>query len=102
MNWENYGDDDVRILFEMTSEEDVELEHVEYFAKLSRLIASEQRLSDLFDENVLPYILETYGEDDTVAISEAFNNWSDSLCKDGEIHPLQYSEYCYVGRLAKN
>lgn len=73
---------------------------VELYAEDNGQIASEDELSKRFDEEILPLMLETYSEDDSIAISEAFNDWTDSLCKDGEIHPAQYDSYCYVGKLA--
>ena len=73
------------------------LEMVELYAFYRSYIDSEQALSDLFDVEIAPLIIEEYGVDDEPAMSEGFNNWSDSLCKDGEIHPVQYSEYCYIG-----
>jgi hypothetical protein len=76
------------------------LEMVELYAEDNGMIASEEELSKRFDEDVLPSIIEQYGEDDEPAISEGFNNWTDALCKDGELHPEQYDKYCYVGRLA--
>lgn len=76
------------------------LEMVELYAEDNGQIASESELSKRFDEEVLPGVLEHYSESDSVAINEAFNDWTDSLCKDGEIHPAQYDSYCYVGRLA--
>lgn len=76
------------------------LDMVELYAEDNGMIASEDELSKRFDEEVLPSVIEAYGEDDEPAISEAFNNWTDMLCKDGEIHPEQYNSYCYVGRLA--
>jgi hypothetical protein len=76
------------------------LEMVELYAEDNGQIASEEELSKRFDAEILPLVLEQYSESDTVAINEAFNDWTDSLCKDGEIHPDQYDSYCYVGRLA--
>lgn len=76
------------------------LELVELYAEDNGLIASEDELSERFDSEVLPGVIAEYGEDDGPAISEAFNNWTDMLCKDGELHPEQYDKYCYVGRLA--
>jgi len=76
------------------------LEMVELYAEEVGAIASEDELSERFDEQVLPAVIDQYGADDEIAISEAFNNWTDSLCKDGEIHPEQYSQYCYVGSAA--
>lgn len=76
------------------------IEMVELYAEDNGMIADESALSKRFDEEVLPSVLEQYSESDTVAINEAFNDWTDMLCKDGEIHPEQYDSYCYVGRLA--
>ena len=74
------------------------LEMVELYAEQVGNIASEYELSELFDEDIAPMVLETYEEDDTVAFDEAFNDWTDALCKDGVIHPEQYSQYCYTGK----
>jgi hypothetical protein len=76
------------------------LDMVELYAEDNGWIASEDELSKRFDEEVLPGVIEHYSEDDSVAINEAFNDWTDMLCKDGEIHDEQYDKYCYVGRLA--
>ena len=73
------------------------LEMIELYAQEVGNIASEEELSECFDADVLPHVIEQYGEDDQPAINEAFNNWSDALCKAGEIHPEQYAQYCYVG-----
>ena len=76
------------------------LDIIEFYASDNDMICCEEELSERFDSEVLPDVIEAYGEDDEPAISEAFNNWTDMLCKDGEIHPEQYNSYCYVGRLA--
>lgn len=76
------------------------LEIIEAFAENNGLISSEDELSQRFDDDILPSIIEIYSEGDEVAINEGFNNWSDGLCKDGELHERQYNEYCYVGRLS--
>lgn len=76
------------------------LEMVELYAEENGMIASEQELSERFDAEILPMVIEQYGADDDPAISEAFNDWTDSLTKDGELHPEQYNQYCYVGRLS--
>ena len=71
------------------------LELVELYAEEMGGISSEDELSDIFDsehEEILDSL-----RDDQVAINEMFNNWADALCKDGEIHPEQYSTYEYVG-----
>lgn len=76
------------------------LEAVELWAEDNNAISSETELSKRFDEEVLPSVIAQYGEDDSVAINEAFNDWSDMLHKDDELHEEQYNNYCYVGRLA--
>ena len=43
-----------------------------------------------FRDEILPYVVAQYGPDDEPARNEAFNNWTDGLCKDGEISPWQY------------
>lgn len=77
------------------------LEMVELYAAEVGAIESEGELSERFDEEVAPLVIAEYGADDEPAMAEAFNNWSDSLCKDGEIHPEQYNQYCYVGKYAE-
>lgn len=81
------------------------LEMIELYADEVGAIASEQELSDRFDEEQLQFIIDANGIKgeaftDTVMISEAFNDWTDMLCKEGEIHPEQYDKYCYVGAFA--
>lgn len=76
------------------------LEIVEAYAADNGGIEDEAALSQRFDDEILPAVIERYGEGDEPAINEAFNNWSDGLCKEGELHPEQYNSYCYVGRLA--
>ena len=76
------------------------IEMVELYADEMGYISSEIELSDRFDSDVAQYVIDQYGPDDEPAMNEAFNNWTDSLCKDGEIHPLQYHEYCYIGEYA--
>ena len=76
------------------------LEMVELYAEEVGAISSEQELSDLFDESIAPMIVEQYGKNDEPAMAEGFNNWTDNLCKDGELHPEQYNDYCYVGKYA--
>lgn len=51
-----------------------------------------------FDEWILPLVCEQYEKDgipDYVARSEAWNDWTDSLCKDGEISDWQYDNWSH-------
>jgi len=75
-----------------------DLEAVEEIASDNNMIASDQELSDLFDAEIAPMVLEQYDADDVIAFNEAFNVWKDSMQKDGLIHELQADEYCYIGK----
>lgn len=77
---------------------DTFLAAIESLADYEGLIASEEDLSERFDSEIAPHVIEQYGEDDSVAMNEEFNNWTDSLTRDGELHPEQYNSYCYVGK----
>lgn len=48
---------------------------------------------DAFTTEILPAVVKTYGERDTIAMREAWNDYTDSLTKDGELNDLQYN-YC--------
>lgn len=79
------------------------LEMVELYAEEMGYIANEDELSERFDAEVMPLLIEQYGNpgeefDDQCMIDQTFNDWTDSLCKEGEIHPEQYNTYCYVGK----
>ena len=76
------------------------LELVEDFAYNNNLIGSEEGLSAAFDETIAPLVVEQYGADDVIAMSEAFNDWTDSMCTDGQIHAEQYDKYTYIGTYA--
>ena len=81
------------------------LEMVELYAEEMGYMTSEEELSERFDAHVFPYIIEAHGTQgaeftDTVMSNEAYNNWTDELCKDHEIHPEQYNKYCYTGDYA--
>lgn len=77
------------------------LEMVEMYAEEKGLISNEEELSKLFDDDIVDDVIVDYGNDDIIAINVAFNNQSDSLCKDGIIHPVQYNAYCYVGKYSE-
>ena len=76
------------------------LEIVEEWANDWGLISSEEQASELFDEIVLPSVLEEYSSSDEVAINEAFSIFMDGLQKDGQIHDLQYMHYEYIGEMS--
>lgn len=65
-------------------------------------ISSEEELSELFDQEIAPLVIAEYGKDDEPAMNEAFNNWADSLYKEGDIHEEQYNNYVYVGEYAND
>jgi len=79
------------------------LDAVESFALDYGLIADESELSEQFDSMIdtcssAETLLMFNNASDQPMMCEAFNNWTDSMCKDGTIHDLQYNEYEYVGR----
>lgn len=75
------------------------LELVEAYAELHGLrFDSEESVSEAFDEEIAPLVIEEYGEDDKDAMNQAFNDWTDSLCEDGYLHLEQYEKYSYVGK----
>jgi hypothetical protein len=45
-----------------------------------------------FEAEIKPAIIATYGQDD-VALSEGWNDYTDSLCKDGQMNGTMY-HYC--------
>ena len=79
-----------------------ELAAIEQFAEYHGLIESESELSERFDDENEEWLEKMNSQGDQVAISEAFSNWSDHLCKNGLIHGKQYHEYCYIGKYAKD
>lgn len=51
-----------------------------------------------FQEYVLPFVQDEYEQDgrpDWPARREAWNNWTDGLCKDGEISDWQYENWSH-------
>jgi hypothetical protein len=62
---------------------------------LSRVITWEQACAQ-FAEYLLPVVVaycEQDGEPDYVARSEAWNDWTDQLCKDEQISDWQYENW---------
>ena len=47
----------------------------------------------IFRAEVLPEIDAQYGKDDIPARCGAWNNWTDALCKQGQITAKQYNEW---------
>lgn len=50
---------------------------------------------EMWRENVKPYVVEQYSEDDVIALRESFSNYCDMLCKDREITEYQYENIAY-------
>jgi hypothetical protein len=51
---------------------------------------------DAFEGGIIPFITESYERDgipDWPARREEWNNWTDALCKDGEISDWQYENW---------
>ena len=80
-----------------------ELELAEAYATDNSGIDSEETLSEHFDGMIGECGLEVAEtmRRDRPALAEAFNNYTDSLCKDGDLHDSQYNTYEYVGKFAE-
>ena len=51
-----------------------------------------------FDNYVLPVVIQLHEQDgqfDECARSEAWNNWTDAMCKDGQISDWQYANWSH-------
>lgn len=48
---------------------------------------------ETWKSEIKPAVIAQYGADDEPALSEAWNDYTDGLCKDGELTDLQY-HYC--------
>ena len=51
---------------------------------------------EIFDNHVLPVVIQLHEKDgqfDEPARSEAWNNWTDAMCKDGQISDWQYETW---------
>jgi len=62
---------------------------------LSKVMTHSQAINE-FELFVLPYVIEHYEQDgipDIPARSEAWNNWTDGLCKDNQISDWQYANW---------
>jgi hypothetical protein len=62
---------------------------------LSRVMTRDQAVNE-FEMFVLPTVIEHYEQDgiiDGPARREAWNNWTDGLCKDNQISDWQYENW---------
>jgi hypothetical protein len=48
---------------------------------------------EVFTKTHLPYVIKDFGEDDVIAKREAWNNWTDAICKNGVITEWQYDNW---------
>lgn len=78
-----------------------ELEVIEILASYEGLIASEEELSEGFDNLLLCDMekRETLANDE-VMLNEEFSYYADNLRANGLLHLLQYESYDYIGDLA--
>lgn len=84
-----------------TDSDEAMLARVEAYQEDTNGIDSEEALSSRFDSFIDD--ISAYDRtilDDGPMMRECFNNWTDSLCRDGELHPLQYHQYCNIGKYA--
>ena len=66
-------------------------------ANLHRVITRAQAIKD-FEGFILPLVRQEYEQDgipDIPARREAWNNWTDSLCQNGQISDWQYENWSH-------
>lgn len=56
-------------------------------------IISIKEAFERWESDTKPVVVEHYGDGDTAALSESWNDFTDALCKDGELTGLQ-GHYC--------
>ena len=59
---------------------------------------TKEKATKEFKEQVLPYVRAQYEQDgkrDAIARREAWNNWTDGLCKDRRITSWQYDNWTH-------
>ena len=56
-------------------------------------ITSQKECRRIFNAEVKPAIVAQYGRDDRVALDEAWNDWTDMLCKDRVITESAYNNW---------
>jgi len=54
---------------------------------------TDKEIVQRFLEEIAPGTVAQYG-DDQDALDQDFNNWTDAMCKDGEITEEQYNNVC--------
>lgn len=95
MNFNNLDSQTVRTIVEMWAEfsDYSELQIVEVVADEMGLPDSEEAVTVLFNESVLPYI----DKNDEPMVREAFSAFVDTLERDGTLHEIQAESYCWLG-----
>lgn len=48
-----------------------------------------------FKADILPHVIKQYGKNDKPAIEQAWNDWTDALCKNGRITQHQYDTWVH-------
>lgn len=51
------------------------------------------RVNAQFQEGIMPGLVQQYGTHDKCAMEQAYNDFTDGLCKDGEITQWQYNNW---------
>jgi len=60
---------------------------------MSYRITSQREARKIFNEEVKPAVVAHYGKNDRPALDEAWNNWTDMLCKEGRISSRAYDTW---------
>ena len=51
---------------------------------------TEEQVNNTFEQEILPSVIAQYGKNDKPAVRQAWNDYTDSLCKDGQITQEEY------------
>lgn len=54
---------------------------------------TKQEAIQVFKQYILPSVILTYGKNDKPAKAEAWNDYTDALCKNGQITVKQYNSW---------
>jgi len=60
---------------------------------MSNKYLTKKQALETFKADILPEVVARYGKDDKPAICEAWNDYTDMLCKEGQISSKQYSNW---------
>ena len=101
---ENHSGESITIAdwCEITETNDLDWDEIADNLGLKYKYEDEDEVIEWWEENELEFVKEQYEKDgviDKVARAESFNNFTDALCKNGEISEEMYNEICLPDEL---